>query len=70
MKMDNPSVEKLWNEANGLAGYFLQRKIDNVYSVVVFCLMLREITRDHSIENKIKIERMVHDALFPKSDQN
>jgi len=68
--MKNPSVAKLWNEANGLAGYFLQREIDNTFSVVVFCLMLKEITQNHSIEEKLTIERMVHDALFPITEAN
>lgn len=68
--MKNPSVQKLWDEANRLADHFLQREIDNAYSVTVFCLMLREITRNHSIEEKAAIEGMVHDALFPKSQQN
>ena len=68
--MKNPNVQKLWDEANGLAGYFLQREIDNTYSVVVFCLMLKEITRNHSTEDKLRIEGMVHDALFPKAEQN
>jgi len=68
--MNDPSVKKLWDEASGLADYFSRRQINDNYSVVVFCLMLKEITRNRSIEEKLTMEAMLHDALFPKTEQN
>jgi len=68
--MKNPSVQKMWDEANSLAGYFLQRQIDNAYSTAVFCLMLSETSKDRTVEEKLSIEKMVHDALFPPSEVN
>lgn len=70
MDVENPSVEKLWREANELAGYFLQRQIDNAYSVAVICLMLSETCKGKSAEDRLRIERMVHDALFPPNEVN